>query len=159
MESTQAPLHRKTRNSQKIPLPKVSSHLHNLLEWYSHPTRQNIKNLHLHYTRDLFFKDPFSEIYTADDLQKYYEHTFSKITHIRFLFENILEKDRQAFVTWTMTAHFMGREFQIRGSSHFKFDSFGLCEYHRDYFDLSEEIYEHLPLIGYVFRGLKRVLN
>lgn len=158
METTQNPMH-KAKDTKKIPLPRLSSHLHNLLDWYNHPTRKTLKNIQQHYTRDLFFKDPLTEIYTTSDLQKYYDHMFAKITDVRFVFENILEKDRQAFVTWTMTARCMGQEFHVRGSSHLKFDSFGLCEYHRDYFDVAEEIYEHIPLLGYVFKGLKRVLN
>lgn len=159
METTQTTRSRKTKTAPKIPLPKNSRHLTNLLEWYAHPTTRNIKHVPQHYSRDAFFKDPFTEIYTAAEIQKYYEHTLAKLSDLRFVFENIIEEGHQAFVTWTMTAVFMGREFSIQGTSHLKFDASGLCEYHRDYFDLSEEIYEQLPVLGYLFRGLKRVLN
>jgi steroid Delta-isomerase len=159
METTQTTHHRKVRIPNRVPLPKISRDLNNLLEWLAHPTTRNVKNVPQHYTRDAFFKDPFTEIYTSAEIQRYYEHTLAKLSDMRFAFENISEDGHQAFVTWVMTARFMGREFMIEGASHFKFDSSGLCEYHRDYFDLSEEIYEQLPLLGYVFRGLKRVLN
>lgn len=158
-QDTQAPRARKNKTANKIPLPKTSRHLANHLEWLANPTARNIKNTHLHYSRDAFFKDPFTEVYTASEIQKYYEHTLTKLSNMHFVYENILEEGRQAFVTWIMTARFMGREFSVQGTTHLKFDVSGLCEYHRDYFDLSEEIYEQLPLLGYLFRGLKRVLN
>lgn len=159
METTHTNQQRKAKATNRIPLPKTSRHLNNLLEWYANPTTRNMKHVHQHYARDAFFKDPFTEIYTAAEIQKYYEHTLSKLSDMHFVFENVLEDGKQAFVTWMMTARFMGREFSVQGSSHLKFDASGLCEYHRDYFDLSEEIYEQLPVIGYIFRGLKRVLN
>ncbi|MGZ3745472.1 MAG: nuclear transport factor 2 family protein [Pseudobdellovibrionaceae bacterium] len=150
---------RKAKHIPKAPLPKTSTHLNELLEWYGSPTTRSVKYLHRHYARDAFFKDPFRELYTTEDLQKYYHHSLEKIHDVHFSFENVLEHGHQAFVTWVMMARFMGREFSVQGTSHLKFNSSGLCEYHRDYFDLSGEIYEHLPLLGYVFKGLKRALN
>lgn len=140
-------------------VPKTSKHLSNLLEWYSTVNAKSIKHLHSYYTKDAFFKDPLIEIYTTDEIEKYYLRVLNRITDIHFVFENILEQGNQAFVTWVMKARFMGREFSVEGSSHLKFSSNGLCEYHRDYFDLSGEVYEQVPVVGYVFRGIKRVFN
>lgn len=150
---------RKAKPVGRAPLPKTSRHLNNLLEWYANFSSRSLKHVNMHYSHDAFFKDPFTEAYTAEDIRNYYEHTLSKLTDVRFVFENVLEDHRQAFVTWTMSARFMGREFSVQGSSHFKFDTSGLCEYHRDYFDSSAEIFEQLPVVGYLFKGLKRVLN
>lgn len=159
MQTTQTTQRRKTKNAGPIPLPKTTKHLNHLLEWYGRLNARDLRNIHEHYSRDAFFKDPFVEVYTADEIKNYYERTLNRLTDVHFVFENIIEEDRQAFVTWVMTARFLGREFSVQGTSHLKFDSSGLCEYHRDYFDLSEEIYEHLPVIGYIFRGIKRALN
>lgn len=156
---TQTQTHTRKAKSPRTPLPKTSKHLNNHLEWSQHPTIKNVKHVHQHYARDAFFKDPLVEIYTAAEIQKYYEHTLSRLTDVHFVFENVIEEGRQAFVTWVMTARFLSREFSVQGTSHLKFDSNGLCEYHRDYFDLSEEVYEQIPVLGYLFRGLKRVLN
>jgi hypothetical protein len=153
------PQSRKAKGSERVPLPRTSTHLNELLEWYGHPTVKSLKNLHRHYVRDAFFKDPFTELYTTEELQKYYQRTLEKLSDVRFTFENVLEQANQAFVTWVLTFRYMGREFSVQGSSHLKFDASGLCEYHRDYFDMSEEIYEQLPVLGFVFKGLKRVLS
>jgi hypothetical protein len=141
-------------------LPKVSKNLEHLLRWYEHPSSRSLKNLRDHYSKDVFFKDPLVELYTTEELEKYYSRMFEKFSDLRFTMENKFEEAHQAFVTWTMSAVIMGRGVNVRGASHFKFDpSSGLCDYHRAYFDLAEEVYEQIPLLGYVFKGLKRVLN
>lgn len=158
--STQEKRHpRKQARKTQPPLPKTSKHLRDLLEWSSQLSTKNVKHVSTYYSRDAFFKDPITEVYTADEIQKYFQRLLERIGGIHFVFDNVIEENNQAFVTWVMTAKFMGREFTVEGSSHLKFDSSGLCEYHRDYFDLSEEIYEQVPLFGALFKGLKRVLN
>lgn len=166
METTTSPQERRQsrRHARQVrkaspPLPKTSKHLRYLLEWYSQLSMKNVKHVPEYYSRDAFFKDPLTEVYTADEIQKYFQRLLDRVSGIHFVFDNVIEDNNQAFVTWVMTAKFMGREFSVEGSSHLKFSSSGLCEYHRDYFDLSEEIYEQVPLIGALFKGLKRVLN
>ena len=43
----------------------------------------------------------------------------------------------------------------IRGASHLKFDQQGRVVWHRDYWDAAEELYEKLPVIGWLMRFLK----
>lgn len=151
-----------TRNKSstaEVTLPKASKHLTSLLELYGHLTERNVKHLYMHYTQDAFFKNPITEVYTTEEIQKYFLKMVDKISDVHYVFDNIIEKGNQAFTTWVMTARFMGREFSVQGASHFKFDDNDLCEYQRDYVDLSEEIYEQVPLLGLMFRGIKRVLN
>jgi len=40
-----------------------------------------------------------------------------------------------------------------------KFDAAGKVNYHRDYWDAAEELYEKLPLIGPLMRGLRRYVR
>ena len=49
------------------------------------------------------------------------------------------------------------RNVQINGSSHVKFDDQGLVTFHRDYWDAAEELYEKLPVIGFVMKQLKKL--
>lgn len=150
----------KSTTTNKAPkAPTTSKHLTDFLEWNERVTAKSIKHVHQYYARDAFFKDPLIELYTTDEIEKYYQRVLNRISDIHFTFENVLEQGNQAFVTWVMRARFMGREFSVEGSSHFKFNTSGLCEYHRDYFDVSGEIYEQFPVMGFLFRGLKQVLN
>lgn len=160
METNQQVAHERMKSTTvEKNLPKASKHLTSLLEWYSHLTERNIKHIHSHYAIDAFFKNPITEVYTTDEIQKYYLKLLDKIADVHFVFDNIVEKGNQAFVSWVMTAKVMGREFSVEGASHLRFTQNGLCEYHRDYVDVSEEVYEQVPVVGLVFRGIKRVLN
>jgi len=47
----------------------------------------------------------------------------------------------------------------VRGGSHLKLNADGQIEYHRDYWDAAEELYEKLPAVGSLMRWLKRRAN
>ena len=47
----------------------------------------------------------------------------------------------------------------IQGVSYLTFDQNGLIEMHRDYWDAAEELYSHLPIIGSLMRGLRRLMS
>ena len=45
---------------------------------------------------------------------------------------------------------------QIHGLTLLRFDAAGKVNYHRDYWDAAEELYEKLPGVGALMRGLRR---
>jgi hypothetical protein len=54
---------------------------------------------------------------------------------------------------------FSADEQCVRGSTHLRFAPDGRITMHRDYWDVAEELYEKLPLIGTLMRWLKRRAN
>lgn len=48
------------------------------------------------------------------------------------------------------------RAFVIPGGSHLKFTADGLVDFHRDYWDAAEELYEKLPVVGRLMHWLKK---
>ena len=46
-----------------------------------------------------------------------------------------------------------GGQIDVAGISHIRFDD--KINYHRDYYDLGEMLYEHLPAYGWLTRKLK----
>ena len=139
--------------------PLILKNFESLLNWYANSSANNVSEIHQHYRKDVFFKDPFTEVYGTDELEVYYTKIFASLRDMRFVIDNRALDGHQAFASWVMTATAMGQDLVVRGVSHFKFDSnSGLCEYHRDYFDLSEEIYERMPILGPVFKGIKRLM-
>jgi hypothetical protein len=46
------------------------------------------------------------------------------------------------------------REIQVEGISHLYIDC-GKVNYHRDYFDAGQMLYENLPLLGGIIRKIK----
>jgi len=47
----------------------------------------------------------------------------------------------------------------VRGASHLVLDEQGLVTLHRDYWDVAEELYEKLPVVGALMRWLKKRAN
>ena len=65
-----------------------------------------------------------------------------------------------AFLTWDFLfrmKRFSTEEQCIRGATHIRFANDGRVEFHRDYWDAAEELYEKLPVLGALMRGLKRM--
>ncbi|MEO8598749.1 MAG: nuclear transport factor 2 family protein, partial [bacterium] len=64
-----------------------------------------------------------------------------------------------AFLTWDFRfrmKRFSTEKQCIRGATHLRFDADGRVNFHRDYWDAAEELYEKLPLLGGFMRLLKR---
>ncbi len=111
------------------------------------------------YTDDAYFKDPFNEVRGIDRITAIFAHMFVQVEAPRFVVTSSVAQDDAAFLTWDFLfrmKHFSGAEQCIRGATHLRFDASGRVSFHRDYWDAAEELYEKLPLLGSLMRGLKR---
>lgn len=115
------------------------------------------QQLALNYASDAFFKDPFNEVRGLLAIEAIFQHMFRKIENPRFVITLMVQQGDEAFLTWDFLLPIRGREQCIRGASHIRFNPAGLVEWHRDYWDAAEELYEKLPVLGGLMRWLKRV--
>ncbi|WP_395059369.1 nuclear transport factor 2 family protein [Polaromonas sp.] len=119
----------------------------------------NVARLGEVYTSDVYFKDPFNEVYTLAQVQQIFSHMYVALDKPRFVVTSQVSEGGQCFLTWDFEFYFKKQPAAmqtIRGSSHLKFNEAGLVNYHRDYWDAAEELYEKLPLVGSVMRWLKK---
>jgi hypothetical protein len=83
----------------------------------------------------------------------------------RFVVTTRVVQGRQCFLTWDFVFGVRGQsgEITVRGASHLMLtpgaDGRWRIERHRDYWDVAEELYEKLPLLGALMRWLKRRVN
>ncbi len=128
---------------------------------YQRLSGDNLQVLREIYAPDICFSDPAHHIQGIAALLSYFEGLFARVTSCRFEIEQVMEQDGEAFVRWQMTfAHPRlngGREVSVPGVSHLRFA--GQVHEHKDYFDMGAMLYEQLPLLGGVIRGLKRRLG
>ena len=111
------------------------------------------------YTDDAYFKDPFNEVRGIDRIAPIFAHMFVQVEAPRFVVTSSVAQEETAFLTWDFLfrmKRFSGAEQCIRGATHLRFDDSGRVNFHRDYWDAAEELYEKLPLLGSLMRGLKR---
>jgi len=106
------------------------------------------------------FKDPFNEVQGVTAIQRVFAHMFVALEQPRFIERETVSDGTQAFVVWDFEFAFRRgapRGVQrIRGCSQLRFDGQGRIEFHRDYWDAAEELYEKIPVLGALMRWLRR---
>lgn len=119
----------------------------------------SVERLREVYAADAYFKDPFNEVRGLAEVERIFRHMFVQVKDPRFVVHEMVAQGGQAFITWDFVfeLHRFSRGQQVvRGASHLRFDATGKVSYHRDYWDLAEELYEKLPVLGGLMRLLKR---
>ena len=136
--------------------------LEQLIRFFEQIDPSNVSQLSRVYTPDAFFKDPFNEVSGIDAITHIFRHMFDQVDSPRFIVTNSVMQGEQAFLTWDFLfrmKRFSVQEHCIRGATHVRFAVDGRVNFHRDYWDAAEELYEKLPLLGSLMRALKRLAN
>lgn len=132
-------------------------------DFYNQFNKDTINSLDTFYTKDVQFADPLGEIKGVQAMKDYYANMYKNVTAIKFEFNEAICEGANCIFFWKMTfssSKIKGGEPLVSyGNSHIKFTTDGLIHYHRDYFDMGEFIYEHIPVVGYLVRKVKSGLS
>ena len=123
------------------------SNITELKRWYENLDQKSLDKIGLFYDDSVFFKDPFNELIGKDKVKKIFEHMFENLESPRFNIIDTIENRYEWFLTWDYFFGIRGREYKIHGSSHLKHNIESKIVYHRDYWDVGEEILLKIPLI------------
>jgi steroid delta-isomerase len=112
------------------------------------------------YANNARFKDPFQEVYGREKISHVFLKMFEQLSDPHFVIKNIISKQPSAVFLWEF--HFKLKRWNkdpisFSGVSWLEFNSANLVVSHQDFWDPSEGIYEHLPIIGPLMRGLKKL--
>jgi hypothetical protein len=112
------------------------------------------------YSDDAYFKDPFNEVRSSADITTIFQHMFKQVEAPKFVVTQRILQGDDAFIVWEF--HFQMKQKSsspqcIHGSSHLRFDRDHRINYHRDYWDVAEELYEKIPVLGCLMRFIKRI--
>ena len=141
---------------------KHQADLQRVIDFFESISTENAHTLASIYTEDVWFKDPFNEVRGIEPVQRIFTHMFEQVDQPRFVITQSVLQDEHAFLTWDFLfrmRRFSTEEQCIRGATHLRFDTAGRANYHRDYWDAAEELYEKLPLVGGLMRWLKKQVN
>jgi limonene-1,2-epoxide hydrolase len=118
----------------------------------------NLNKLAGVYAEHIHFKDPLSEVRGLDELTRYFAGSYQNVIASHFVFGREVVDEGTVTLPWTMYLRHKringGREIQVEGISHLHIDC-GKVNYHRDYFDAGQMLYENLPLLGGIIRKIK----
>ena len=136
--------------------------LQQVIRFFEHIAPDSVGQLAQIYAEDARFKDPFNEVTGIVPITEIFRHMFEQVDAPRFVVTNSVLQGDQAFLTWDFLfrmRRFSREEQCIRGATHIRFNASGRVSLHRDYWDAAEELYEKLPVLGSLMRGLKSLAN
>ena len=133
--------------------------LQRLIDFFESITPESAHQLSRVYTEDVWFKDPFNEVSGVPEVTRIFTHMFEQVDAPRFVVTKSVLQGEHAFLTWDFLFRMKrsATEQCIRGATHVRFAADGRVEFHRDYWDAAEELYEKLPVLGSLMRWLKRM--
>jgi steroid delta-isomerase len=132
--------------------------LDRIILFFESVTPENVGTLAELYSSNAYFKDPFNEVTGHAAIMAIFEHMFRQVDEPRFVITHSILQDENAFIMWDFSFRMKGGSTRqsIHGSSHLRFGQNQKVEYHRDYWDVAEELYEKIPVLGSLMRFLKR---
>ena len=123
------------------------SSLREFKEWFTNLNESTLDNIVSYYDENVFFKDPFNEFNGREKLKNLFIHMFITLKNPHFVFIDNIENSEGVFLTWDFIFSYKEKLFKIHGSSHLKLNDKEKIVYHRDYWDVGEEILLKIPLI------------
>ncbi|PHY07860.1 MAG: isomerase [Alcaligenaceae bacterium] len=130
-----------------------------LAEWFETLTPASLQDIATVYAQTATFRDPFNDLRGVASVRQVYQHMFETLVEPRFVIKSKLIESASAFMTWRFLFTIRGKAYVIEGGTHFVLDEQGLIAIHRDYWDAAQELYEKIPVLGAVLRGLRRKLS
>ncbi len=131
--------------------------------FYNNSSKENMSLVTEFYHPDAEFTDPVGSIKGAENLKNYYSGLYENLKDIKFEFPQMFQDKDTVIAVWIMTMSTEklndGKPVLLHGSSIIKFNTDGQAISHRDYFDLGEMVYEHIPVVGYFVRKIKSKLQ
>jgi ketosteroid isomerase-like protein len=124
--------------------------------------KDTIDSLDGFYAPDVAFVDPLGTIQGLAALKAYYTNMYKTVTSVRFEFTDEVAQGDTHVMMWTMHLEAKGlnkgRPVQATGNSVIRFGPDDTVVYHRDYFDMGEFVYQHIPLLRFLVRKVNGAL-
>ncbi|MCU4674632.1 nuclear transport factor 2 family protein [Catenovulum sp. 2E275] len=123
----------------------LNSHTVDLLEQVYHP--------------EIEFVDPIHRLNGIENMKAYFAAMYKNTISCEFTLLEFDQVNQTIYLSWQMQLQHKkigsGKHINVQGISHLKTRQ-GLIIYHRDYFDLTQMIFDHLPVIGSTTRYIKQ---
>lgn len=126
-----------------------------LVEWLSNLNQESLKQIDNYYHSDCEFQDPFNHVRGLSKIRHLFNEMF-ELDEARFELVDHIQQDNKLFITWDLSFSFRGKHQSIHGSSYILMADDGLIVSHRDYWDAAEQVYEKIPILGWILRKIKK---
>lgn len=133
--------------------------------FYQELAHANLDELSSIYAQDVELIDPVGTHKGLPALRAYFENLLTNTEQCQFTIHNLHQTQigvdtESAFLTWTMNVRHpkFARPIVVDGSSELRLSKDRIV-YHRDYYDLGQMVYEHIPLLGRIIKKIKSRLK
>jgi hypothetical protein len=111
------------------------------------------------YAVDAYLNDTLKESIGIDRIEAYFVETARAAEEITARVEDVAESGGNYYFRWTMNVRFKkfkkGETVRSIGMSHIRFNSAGQVVLHQDYWDSGGNLFEHIPVVGWLIRRIK----
>ncbi len=112
------------------------------------------------YAEHPYFCDTLRVIEDMEELVDYMEETAKRLDQSRIIYDRVLQNGDNYFIQWYMQTEFklFGRVLQAKsiGMSHILLDDQGKVILHQDFWDNTEGLFRHIPLLKSFYRQFKK---
>jgi hypothetical protein len=110
---------------------------------------------------DVRFRDPFNDVRGRPALRGVLEKMFADVGMPRFTIVRCVGAENVFFVAWDFAGihRRSGRSVHLEGVSEIHLDGEGRVALHIDHWDAARQIYERVPVLGFIVRRLRRHLS
>ena len=112
------------------------------------------------YAPDVVFEDPLHRADGLDAVRRHFERLNANLRVCHFEYGRAFVEADEAVLAWTMKLELRRgprRPVVVPGMTFLRFAD--RISYQRDHFDAGALVYEHVPLLGWFIRALKRHLQ
>ncbi|HBT31807.1 MAG TPA: isomerase [Pusillimonas sp.] len=140
-----------------------SGDIQRVVAFYENLSPEHLEYLHEVYDADAAFTDPFNDVVGIEAILRIFKHMYATVHQPVFNVDEAVSQGQNGFLTWTFTFQTgkktKRRDWTVKGATHVRFNAQGKVCKHDDYWDPAQSLYEKTPLVGGVFRWLRRRLS
>jgi steroid Delta-isomerase len=149
-----------------MPDPSLTSdpRLQAICKAYELLTPESVGTLATLYAPNARFSDPFNSVQGRAAVARVFSHMYEQVDEPRFQIDSAAAHGDVAFLSWTMSfgdlkANGPGTpRSQIVGCTRLRFAADGLVAEHVDFWDPAAQLYEKVPVLGWVLRWIRQRL-
>ncbi len=113
------------------------------------------------YDTDVVFIDPLHRIEGLNNLERYFHGLYRNVSSIQFHYQTQWDNNGEAMLRWEMEFRHpklrKNKAIVVPGVTFLRYRE--RVTWHQDYFDSTQMIFDHLPLLGPTLGWLKGRLN
>ena len=135
---------------------KLAQALSGYARYYETLTAESVVELHDLVAPDLHFRDPFNDTRSAAAYERVLAKMFVDVVEPRFETLHTVLDGAVGYMKWRFAFQAKrGGTREVIGMSELHFDEGGRITKHIDFWDPASQLYEHVPVLGFVLRKVR----